>query len=157
MRRLIALFIIIAIVSSFTGCFSHFDAEKALETFDRAVSLLGRTQLTDSLSLIGKRSFNGSDRYTGSYYADCSCKSGRDVIFGGASIKDCKIELKAHIDSKKGTAVVRIRIGTDVREYYPDENGDIALTLDFEAGGDYIMVDYEDFHGQVELYSEYID
>ena len=36
-----------------------------------------------------------------------------------------------------------------------DENGYFETNLSLESGGNYIMVNYEDFTGIIELYSEY--
>ena len=44
---------------------------------------------------------------------------------------------------------------TDVKEYSVDENGIIEKTFDFDSGGNYAMIIYNNFTGTVEMTSEY--
>ena len=155
MRRLIALIILLAVVSNLAGCFPHFDKDRALGIYDNALSLIGRSHLTSRIFLIGDRDFDDSDGYTGSYDAKCKGRTGRDVIFGGTSIYERKIKLTVHIVTDGGSATLSIRTGETVACYQPDELGDIELTLSFDGGSNYIMLDYDGFRGTVTLTSEY--
>lgn len=152
--RFLALIVAAVMFFSFGGCSKRVNIENILEFYDSAVSLISRTQLTNSLLLIGEREYDG-DRYVGKYEADCFLDSGRDVIFGGASIYERKIKLTADIETVSGSAKVRIRIGDSAKYYHTDKNGHLELCLTLDSGGSYIMIDYDDFSGKVRLTSEY--
>lgn len=85
----------------------------------------------------------------------CLSESGRDVIFGGGSVKEKTVRLKAKILTESGTALLRVRLGSEVKEYKVDGDGSFEKELDFQGGGNYIMIDYDNFTGTVELTSEY--
>lgn len=84
-------------------------------------------------------------------YAD-----GRDVIFGGASVKERKIKLVANSITDSGNFKIRVRLGSKVEKYTVDGTSGFAKELEFNGGGNYIMIDYENFKGKVELSAEYI-
>lgn len=77
------------------------------------------------------------------------------MVFGGASVKDRKIKLKVKILTESGAVSLRVRTGSDVKEYSVDENGIIEKTFDFDSGGNYAMIIYNNFTGTVEMTSEY--
>ena len=83
--------------------------------------------------------------------------TGRDVVFGGASIHNRDLFLSGHIETESGNATVRIRMNSEVVELEPDADGYFETTLKLDNGGNYIMVVYEDFSGTVEMNSEYLD
>lgn len=59
------------------------------------------------------------------------------------------------ITTESGKATVRIRQNWDVTELETDEEGNFETNLSLDNGGNYIMINYEDFTGTIELYSEY--
>lgn len=156
-RIMAALTLTLCLMLSFTGCrFNYEDPEDMITAFDEWAGKLGQSQITGKNKLIGKR-INGSDEYVGTYISDCDNDTGRDVIFGGASVKERKIKIYGMIRTNAGKATVRIRTNDDVTELTPDNDGVFETNLALTSGGNYIMVNYEDFSGTVELYSEYIE
>jgi len=117
---------------------------------------IGQTQITDDFNLIGKRLVSEDD-YVGSYIADCDGETEKDVVFGGASIENRKLKVYGTLKAESGEATVRIQTNLDVIELTPNEDGSFEASLSLTSGGNYIMVDYEDFIGKIELYSEYED
>ena len=127
------------------------------EFLDGVVENIGDSQITDDDDLIGARPLVDDDSYAGEYTAECSQMTGRDVVFGGASIHDRALFLSGHIETESGKATVRIRMNSEVVELEPDADGYFETTLKLDNGGNYIMVVYEDFSGTVEMNSEYLD
>lgn len=141
------------IALSLTGCgFADWDSRELLEFADNLVGKLGDSQITPDEDLFGKR-FCYDDVYTGSYRAQCQGSTGKDVIFGGASIESRKLQVHGRIVADSGRAAVRIRMNDEVAVLETDEEGYFETQLHLASGGNYIMVDYEDFSGTVELNS----
>lgn len=127
------------------------------EFLDGVVENIGDNQITDDDDLIGARLLVDDDSYVGEYTAECSHMTGRDVVFGGASIHNRALFLSSHIDAESGKATVRIRMNSEVIELEPDADGYFETTLKLDNGGNYIMVIYEDFSGMLKMTCEYMD
>lgn len=130
--------------------------EKPQEVFsklDGIAAKIGQTQITEDDDLIGKRTCE--DAYTGRYDVKCNGETGRDVIFGGASINSRKLHVYGMLNTNSGTAVVRVRQNEDVTELEVQTDGSFEKDLTCSSGGNYIMVNYEDFCGTLELHVEY--
>ena len=131
---------------------------EAMQDFlDGIVENIGDSQITDDDDLIGARLLVDDDSYVGEYTAECSHMTGRDVVFGGASIHNRALFLSSHIDAESGKATVRIRMNSEVIELEPDADGYFETTLKLDNGGNYIMVIYEDFSGMLKMTCEYMD
>ena len=126
------------------------DTQRVVDGYEALVSVVGSFQITNDRELIGSR-MRGTDAYTGSYTADCQDADGRDVIFGGASIRTRRLHLTGQVRTEAGTARLRIRLGEEAQYWEPDENGCFDIPLLLSGGGNYIMVDFEGFRGTVEL------
>lgn len=127
------------------------------EFLDGVVENIGDNQITDDDDLIGARLLVDDDSYVGEYTAECSHMTGRDVVFGGASIHNRALFLSSHINAESGKATVRIRMNSEVIELEPDADGYFETTLKLDNGGNYIMVIYEDFSGMLKMTCEYMD
>ena len=131
---------------------------EAMQDFlDGVVENIGDSQITDDDDLIGARLMVDDDSYVGEYTAESSHMTGRDVVFGGASIHNRALFLSGHIDAESGKATVRIRMNSEAIELEPDADGYFETTLKLDNGGNYIMVIYDVFSGVVEMNSEYLD
>lgn len=124
---------------------------------DGVVEDIGNSQITENGDLIGERLLADDDSYAGEYTAECTHMTGRDIVFGGASIYNRTLVLFGQIETESGNATVRIRMNSEVVELEPDADGYFETTLKLDNGGNYIMVIYEDFSGTVEINSEYLD
>ena len=133
------------------------EPETMQEFLDGVVENIGDNQITDDDDLIGARLLVDDDSYVGEYTAECSHMTGRDVVFGGASIHNRALFLSCHIDAESGKATVRIRMNSEVIELEPDADGYFETTLKLDNGGNYIMVIYEDFSGMLKMTCEYMD
>lgn len=155
MKKLLAIFIAAVIILGAVEVVRKPSAQQIVDDFDSIVHVISLTQITRDSKLIGKREKVGRDTYIGSYSSSCISEYGRDVVFGGASVKDRKIKLKVKILTESGAASVRVRTGSDVKEYSVDEDGNFEQTFNFDSGGNYAMIIYNNFTGTVEMTSEY--
>ena len=158
MKHTIIFLLLTVLLLSLTGCRSNFMEPEAMQEFlDGVVENIGDSQITDDDDLIGARLLVDDDSYVGEYTAECSHMTGRDVVFGGASIHNRALFLSGHIDAESGKATVRIRMNSEVIELEPDADGYFETTLKLDNGGNYIMVIYEDFSGMLKMTCEYMD
>lgn len=158
MKHVIIFLLQTSLLLSLNGCkFNYMEPEEMKEFLDGVVEDIGDSQVTDDDDLIGARLLVDDDSYVGEYTAECSHMTGRDVVFGGASIHNRDLFLSGHIETESGNATVRIRMNSEVIELEPDADGYFETALKLDNGGNYIMVVYEDFSGTVEMNSEYLD
>ena len=158
MKHTTIFLLLTVLLLSLTGCRSNFMEPEAMQEFlDGVVENIGDSQITDDDDLIGARLLVDDDSYVGEYTAECSHMTGRDVVFGGASIHNRDLFLSGHIETESGNATVRIRMNSEVVELEPDADGYFETTLKLDNGGNYIMMIYEDFSGVVEMNSEYLN
>lgn len=152
MRWRILAGMVTAAVLLLCGCGENWDKDRILDRWDHITETLAASQFTDEEDLIGVRVWEDGQHYTGVYAAACEDETGRDVIFGGASIYQRQIRLLVSATPESGTATLRIRQNTEVTEYpLTDEAMELDLTL--QSGGTYIMVDYERYTGTAVLSS----
>ena len=158
MKQLITYLLLTGLILGLAGCrLNYMEPEEMQDFLDGVVENIGDSQITDDEDLIGTRTLADSDdSYAGEYTAECESVTGRDVIFGGASIHNRDLFLSGHIETESGKATVRIRMNDEVVELEPDADGYFETTLKLNNGGNYIMVVYEDFSGTVEMNSEYL-
>lgn len=155
MKKLVCLFLIILVSFGLSACsIQNADPQKILNAYEKFIIACGKTQVTDDNQLIGKRTLT-ADTYVGTYVATCENASGRDVVFGGGSLKQRTIKVTGDINMQSGKVTLSVRLG-EKKEVIPiKENGSFNVILDLEGGGNYIMLDYEDFKGTVNIYSSY--
>lgn len=159
MKRLFLFFLMAGLLLGLSGCdLKNMEPEEMQDFLNGVVEDIGNSQITDEKDLIGTRTLaDSADSYAGTYTAECDSVTGRDVVFGGASIHNRDLFLSGTIQAEFGKATVRIRLNEEVYELEPDNTGHFETTLKLENGGNYIMVAYEDFSGKVEMNCEYLD
>ena len=158
MKHAIIFLFLTSLLLSLNGCkFNYMEPEEMKAFLDGVVENIGDSQITDDDDLIGARLLVDDNSYVGEYTAESSHMTGRDVVFGGASIHNRDLFLSGHIETESGNTTVRIRMNSEVVELEPDADGYFETTLKLDNGGNYIMVIYDDFSGVVEMNSEYLD
>ncbi len=155
MKRLSKVWLLIVCIAAMlvgtTACSGvKLDPQQLLQRWERVVELCGKTQITPDAKLIGTRTY-GENAYVGTYYADCKESSGRDVVFGGASLQERTVHLQGHVEQTSGAVCLRIRLGKEVQELKPDAQGNFEGDFVLTGGGNYFMLDYEHFCGTVTL------
>ena len=157
MKTLLIISLIMCVLLLAAGCqWKGGPSGGIYEGLDKLAGNLGSSQITKDDTLIGMRSYSG-DEYTGAYSSDCDGQTGRDVVFGGASIEDRVLHCSGKISTESGEACVRIRLNQEVYLLPLDPDGCFDTELRLRSGGNYIMIDYTDFVGTVEMTSEYLN
>ncbi len=142
MKKILCASLTLFLLLLFSGC-----------SLEKAVTVLGKTQLTKSQNLAGERIL-GNNTYTGSYTSEANNRNGREVIFGGASTKEKALILSGTIETESGEAYIRIRQNETVVFPTVKEDGTFRTELLFSSGGNYIMIEYHNFTGTVTLTSQ---
>lgn len=154
MRRVIRGAAIMCLLLPLTACrLRYINPDDVTGLLENLSGIIGSFQITSDCELIGERSC-GEDAYTGRYWAECEGNTGKDVVFGGASLESRKLCVFGCVDTWSGRAVIRIRMNGDVTELEPDEDGYFETELKLDSGGNYIIVRYENFTGTVQLTSK---
>ena len=158
MKNIFTFLLLTCFLLGLTGCrINYVEPEEMQEFLNRVVEDIGCSQITDDKDLFGTRCLqNTEDSYAGKYSADCSHVTGRDVIFGGASINSRALFLSGRIHPISGKGTIRIRLNNEVTELESNSDGTFETTLKLSSGGNYIMVVYEDFTGSIEMNCEYV-
>ena len=157
MKRILLIILLLLATLSLTACDWADSTPEGMHGFlDDIAGFFGGSQITDDDELIGTRKL-ADDAYTGIYTSDCAGNTGRDVIFGGGSILNKSLSIEGQINVESGSAIVRIRTNDEVIELEPDSDGHFDTELNILSGGNYIMINYSDFAGSVELHSKYVN
>lgn len=156
MKKIVIILGCIFLLTLFTGCVSENQDEESdksqIEKISDFVHVIGKNQLTEDESLTGERSLvEKEDYFTGTYVMEAEQLTKREVLFGGATIEERNIKCNGVVQSISGKADIRIRMNEEVIYLEPDEDGNFIMDLSFESGGNYIMIDYENFTGSIEL------
>lgn len=156
MKKVIVGILIICVLGALWGCADRNnnsdDGNKVMEQLSEWTENLGKKQITKDSDLCGERILEQEgDYYSGSYNAQAEQMTGCEVVFGGAGMEERTIICSGNIDRETGSIKIRVRMNEEVVYISPDENGHFKKEFPFESGGNYIMVDYEDFTGSIEL------
>ena len=130
--------------------FEHDPPKGVVAQVEEWVGELGETRLTKDAKLAGQRQ-TGSDDYTGTYRAECEDKTGREVLFGGGSIRRRELKVSGTLKTQSGNATVQIKTGKDTTQLTPNEDGTFETTVSLTTGGSYVVVVYDHFVGEVEV------
>jgi len=156
MKRVAAVILSLCLSACLSGCqLFHMKPQERLNFLDGIVENVGRVQLTEDRNLIGERTAYADNLYTGEYRADCRRANGQDVVFGGTSLLERKLVLKGSIRTTSGRAEIRIRMNGNVVQPSIGDDGSFHTELDFQGGGNYIIVSYNQFEGTVEMTAAY--
>ncbi len=151
MKKFAAFAVVVVLLIAVSGCrMLEFSKQSILESYDNALSSLGRYCLTEDECLSGSRSFAGDD-YTGSYVAQYHGQSGREVVFGGTSIEERSLRISGRVVVSQGSAELCVRLGTAVVLLEPGQDGCFDSEVRLTGGSNYVVLDYESFTGSVEL------
>lgn len=155
MKYLLVAILFACVLLCLSGCrLNDIELSEMDAYLDGVAGKIGDLQITDDDDMTGQRNL-GDDAYCGSYLADCNNQTGRDVIFGGASTHERVLYCHGSIQTEAGTAQIRIRLNDEVIILQTDETGNYETELYLKSGGNYIMIDYSDFSGSVEMICEY--
>lgn len=148
--------IIICLVILLGAAFVHIvSTEDIVNGYGSVVEILGKSQLTSNISMIGDR-YERKDDYTGRYSCNAESVTGKDITYGGCSIRHRKVKLQGKVSTRSGKASILFIDGSESAEIQVDKNGDFCKELDLGSGSNYIAVEYDDFTGEIDFKSEYM-
>lgn len=156
MKKKSLIILCVFLITVFAGCISwnrgKESDENMVEKISDFVEIMGKNQITKDKSLIGERILEDRlDYYCGAYRTEAEQITKREVVFGGATIEERKIKCSGVVYVISGKADIRVRMNEEVIYLEPDENGCFMMDFSFKSGGNYIMIDYENFTGSIEL------
>ena len=152
MKHLAGVVLFACMMLCLSGCRLYYMEPSEMDAYlDGVAGKIGDSQITEDDDLIGQRDI-GSDAYCGNYVADCNNQTGRDVVFGGASTHERVLLCHGSVRADTGTAEIRIRLNDEVIILQTDEAGNYETELHLKSGGNYIMIDYSDFSGSIEMF-----
>lgn len=155
--KCLAVVLLFTCILCLSGCRLNYMKPDEIDVYlDGVAEKIGDSQITEDVDLIGQRNLE-DDAYCGSYASDCHNQTGRDVVFGGASIHERVLLCRGSVQAESGTAEIRIRLNDEVLILQTDEEGGFETNLHLKSGGNYIMIDYSDFSGSVEMFCEYVE
>lgn len=154
MRHILSIILCLVIMLGSAFLFVA-DTEDIVNGYTQIVQMLGKSQLTSRLNMIGEL-YERKDDYVGGYMCNADSVTGRDVPYGGCSTKDKKLRLTGKVNRKRGDVNVRIRYGSETKNIKFDSRGYLEKELLFSAGGNYIIIEYDNFVGEIDLRTEYI-
>jgi len=148
--------IIICLIILLGAAFVHIvSTEDIVNGYDSVVEILGKSQLSSNISMIGNR-YERKDDYTGGYSCNAESVTGKDITYGGCSLRHRKVKLKGKISNRSGKVSIRIIQGSESAEIPVDKNGDFCKELDLGSGSNYIAVEYDNFTGEIDFKTEYV-
>lgn len=154
MRHILSIIICLIILIGTIILFAV-DTEDLVMGYTQIVQVLGKSQLTSNEHLIGSR-YERKDDYAGGYMCLADSVTGRDIPYGGCSTKNRKLMLTGKINRQHGNVNIHIRYGSECEDIQFDGKGYIEKELSFCGGGNYIVIEYENFVGEVDIKTEYI-
>lgn len=154
---------VIALTTTFillAGCSSsgsnddeNFFSESIRKAGDKITGFFGEPSLTKDKSLEGERTF-GEDDYTGTYEAVYQQFSGRENLFGGASLdgsegKTIQITYNANIES--GEAEVYWNTADSEKQLLFEGQGEHTANIDSQGGWEYLSLEGDELEGDIKI------
>ncbi|MFD1450054.1 hypothetical protein [Oceanobacillus sojae] len=159
-KHLLTLIALTATFILLVGCSSsslndneNFFSETIRKAGDKITSFFGEPSLTKDKSLEGERAF-GKDDYTGTYEAVYQHFSGRENLFGGASLdgregKTIQITYNANIES--GEAKVYWNTADSEKQLLFEGQGEHTENIDLQGGWEYLSLEGDELEGDIQI------
>ncbi|GGP10629.1 hypothetical protein [Oceanobacillus neutriphilus] len=157
------LLILIALTTTFillVGCSSsssNDDENLFSETIEKAgnkiTSFFGKPSLTKDKSLKGERA-HGDNDYTGTYEAVYQQFSGRENLFGGASLDGSEgktIQVTYNADIESGEAKVFWNTADSDKQLLFEGQGEQTENIDLQGGWEYLSLEGDELKGDIQI------
>ena len=149
---IISIFCIITIVGFVFFGNKNFSKDAILDTYNSVIKFWGDDSLTSDKELKGKREY-GVDHYVGTYNANYDGYTGKEILFGGTSLKrknSDHITIKIQLDKEDGNIKIINRLGEkDVTIL--EESGEYNNTVYIEGMSYYLIVELDNFKGNLQV------
>lgn len=153
----------LAILFILTGCSStganddeNIITDGIRKAGESATGFAGGGALTDDKSLQGERTF-GADEYAGTYQAEYQSFSGREILFGGASLErkaDDTLHIESNVNAQSGEVEIYWTSGESEPELLFHGAGEHSATIQLKGGWEYLSIEGTEFAGDVRIEME---
>ena len=149
MISVVAIIVILGVsIFGLTG----FSKDCILNAYDKVIEFLGNGSLTSDKELKGKREY-GVDHYVGTYNADYDGYTGKEILFGGTSLKrkdSDHITIKIQLEKEDGNIKIINRLGEkDITVL--EDTGEYNDTIYIENMSYYLIVELDNFKGNLKV------
>ena len=149
MISVVAIIVILGVsIFGLTG----FSKDSILNAYDKVIEFFGNDSLTSDKELKGKREY-GVDHYVGTYNADYDGYTGKEILFGGTSLKrknSDHITIKIQLEKEDGNIKVINRLGEkDVTIL--EDSGEYDNAVYIEGMSYYLIVELDNFKGNLQV------
>lgn len=150
MRKIILLLISCLCLLSFTSC----SKADVLNTYNIILQSAGSRVLSKDADLQGSRCF-GRDKLNGTYTADFTDFSDKEILFGGTFLKrsgGSQIRIKCTLNVKNGDAKLLLKSGVNHGQVLIDTANQICdKTVTLPAGSNYVVFYGDNFTGDIQI------
>ncbi|MBP3635662.1 MAG: hypothetical protein J6J17_04355 [Bacilli bacterium] len=150
-KLIITLILSIAIL---TGC----SKDGLIDRYKNISEKIGDVILTNDCKLKGIRTF-GLDHYVGIYEVEYKDYTGKEVVFGGTTIKkdnDDNIHVKIMIKDSKGSVQVIQKLKEEDR-ILASKDGIYGYDFNINDGSNYLIINLKDYSGKIKIDVDYIE
>ena len=149
MISVVAIIVILGVsIFGLTG----FSKDSILNAYDKVIEFFGNGSLTSDKKLKGKREY-GVDHYVGTYNADYDGYTGKEILFGGTSLKrkdSDHITIKIQLEKEDGNIKIINRLGEkDITVL--EDTGEYNDTIYIENMSYYLIVELDNFKGNLKV------
>ena len=149
---IISIFCIITIVGFVFFGNKNFSKDAILDTYNSVIKFWGDDSLTSDKELKGKREY-GVDHYVGTYNANYDGYTGKEILFGGTSLKrkdSDHITIKIQLEKEDGNIKIINRLGEkDITVL--EDTGEYNDTIYIENMSYYLIVELDNFKGNLKV------
>lgn len=131
---------------------TDFPKDAILNTYNTLVQFLGEESLTSDKKLKGKREY-GVDHYVGTYYAEYSGNTGKEILFGGTVLSRKNgdhITVQIKLEKVEGNIKVINRMG-EKEIIILEDTGEYEDTIYIEGMSYYLVVELDNFKGKLKV------
>ena len=149
---IISIFCIITIFGIVFFGNKNFSKDTILDTYNSVIKFWGNDSLTSDSKLKGKRKY-GVDHYVGTYNADYDSYTGKEILFGGTSLKrkdSDHITIKIQLEKEDGNIKIINRLGEkDITVL--EDTSEYNDTIYIENTSYYLIVELDNFKGNLKV------
>lgn len=148
MKKIFGCLLIFLLITGGMGC----SKDQVLNTYNSAIQLAGKSQLTSDIKLTGKRE-KGVDDYVGKYSASYKNFNKSECIFGGTSIEHKsgnKLKITYNTNTDSGSIKLVIKSGSNTPVVLC-EGSKLDSQIELPDGSNYLSLEGQNFTGNIDL------
>lgn len=123
-----------------------------IKGYDSVIQIFSEKGISKDKELTGKREY-GIDSYVGTYKAEYSKETKKEVIFGGTALhrkNGDHIELNIKLEKISGNVEIKAKLGGN-EIYLIGDTGEYNDNIYIDGQSYYLVIEVEDFVGNIEI------